>query len=72
MRELLWVDVIEKEVPFIDIKPYSHNIIGIALGAIAKLDSQHRANELIEEFGLDKLGWSKIIDRNNQDNSSKV
>ena len=48
---------IKKEIPFVDIKPFSHNIIGMCLSAIAKLDGDREAKKTITELGLDKLGW---------------
>ena len=48
-----------KEVNWVDIKPYSHNIISLALGALANEVGNDAANELIEEFGLEELGWAK-------------
>ena len=53
-------DLIEQEVPFVDVKPYSRNIISIRLGQIAEAFGQREANEAIEHFGLEKLGWSKV------------
>lgn len=50
---------IAKEVPYVDIKPYSHNIISLALGAIARDFGATKADKAIETFGLEKLGWHK-------------
>jgi len=55
-----WVEVIEREFDYIDVKPYSHNIIGLALSAIAKEWGNEAANRIIGEMGLDALGWSKV------------
>ena len=55
-----WREKIEEQVPWVDIKPYSHNIIGISLGAIDKNYGRTEANKAIEDFGLEVLGWSKI------------
>jgi hypothetical protein len=59
-----WRAVIEREEPYVDVKPYSHNIISIALQAIAKDWGQEKANKAIRDFGLEKLGWSEIDDKN--------
>ena len=55
-----WRETIDEEVPYVDVKPYSHNIISIALGAIANKHGQGEANKAIEDFGLKALGWSKV------------
>lgn len=52
-----WRDVIESNVEYVDIKPYSHNIISIALQAIDKQFGKKEANQAIEDFELDALGW---------------
>lgn len=51
---------IDKEVDYIDIKPYSHNIIGLALKQAADTFGYEVANDLIEEFGLVMHGWQKV------------
>ena len=55
-----WKEIIEREAPFVNIKPYSHNIIGLALSAIAKNYGNSAANDLIDEFDLESLGWRKV------------
>ena len=50
---------IEREVPFVDIKSYSHNIISLCLSQIAHGYSDTDANQAIEDFGLEELGWHK-------------
>lgn len=52
--------VIERNVKYVDIRPYSHNLIGLALSEIAALCGQEEANKCITEFKLEKLGWSKV------------
>tara|TARA_E500000318_G_scaffold110884_1_gene127563 strand:+ start:835 stop:1059 length:225 start_codon:yes stop_codon:yes gene_type:complete len=44
---------------FIDVKPYSHNIISLLLQAIADGWGQERANQTIEACKLEELGWHK-------------
>ena len=56
----LLYDKIEKEVDYVDVKPYSHNIISIVLRQISEEFGQDRANEAIENFQLELLGWSKV------------
>ena len=48
---------IRTEIPYIDIRPYSHNIIGIVLGQIADQFGDAEAEKLIKTLGLDKRGW---------------
>jgi hypothetical protein len=47
-----------KEIPYIDIKPYSHNIIGLQLSVIDKKYGHDEVVKTIKEFELDKKGWS--------------
>ena len=51
---------IEDEMEFVDIKPYSHNLISIRLSMISKLGGAKEANRVIRELGLESLGWRKI------------
>jgi len=51
---------IMEEIPYIDIKPYSHNIISLRLKMISDEFGQDVANETIKEFHLDDLGWEKL------------
>ena len=51
--------VIEREKPFVDIKPYSHNIISLTLMQISKEFSSKEANKCIKDFNLESLGWKK-------------
>ena len=56
-----WRQDIENEVGFVDIKPYSHNIISICLRAISKNYGKKEANKAINDFKLEKLGWKKQL-----------
>ena len=58
-----WRSRIKKEIPFVDRKPFSHNIISIALGAIDHDYGIYEANRAIEDFKLERLGWKKITVR---------
>jgi hypothetical protein len=55
-----WRTRIKREAPYVDVKPYSHNIISLVLSAIAKEYGQAEANRAIEDFGLEELGWNKV------------
>lgn len=48
---------IKKEVEFVDVKPYSHNIISLILRTISKEFGYNKANEAIDKFNLASLGW---------------
>ena len=52
--------LLSKEVPYIDLKPYSHNIVSLTLQIAAKNYGNEYANHLIDKFKLEKLGWSKV------------
>jgi len=51
---------IDKEVDFIGVKPYSHNIVSLLLLKIHQEFGKAEANQCVEEFGLHKLGWAKV------------
>ena len=38
---------------------YSHNVITLALQSIAQKLGKHTANDVIDEYGLETLGWEK-------------
>lgn len=52
-----WADRIQEAIDTDG--PYSHNIISMALGAVAKAYGKEEANKLIEKFDLEGLGWEK-------------
>jgi hypothetical protein len=64
----LLYDKIEKEVDYIDVKPFSRNIVSLVLREISEEFGQDRANEAIEHFNLELFehfdlelfGWSKV------------
>lgn len=49
---------IARESHFVDLKPFSHNIIGLALAQIDKEFGRAEANKAINDFDLESLGWS--------------
>ena len=55
-----WIAAIEREVMFVGVKPYSHNIISLALQAISLHYGTEAANKAIEDQDLERLGWHKI------------
>ena len=52
---------IGNEVEWINIRPYSHNIIGMVLSSVCGEHGKEKANDLIDEFKLEKLGWKKLV-----------
>jgi len=54
---------IKKEVPYVDFKPFSHNIISISLMIIAKDYGKEEANKAIRDLKLDELGWREEHDK---------
>jgi len=51
--------IIRREVDYVDIRPYSHNIISLVLRAIASHYGKNKANQAIKDFGLKKRGWAE-------------
>ena len=49
--------IILNERQWIDIKPYSHNIISLVLRCIAEKYGKDVANKLIKDLKLDCIGW---------------
>ena len=56
---------IDKEVDYVGFKPYSHNIISCALQEAAEKFGYEVANDIIVEFELENLGWSKVDKEDN-------
>jgi len=54
------LEKIGEEVPFIDVKPFSHNLVGMLLNMLAKQHGQEEANKAIDDYELEELGWSKV------------
>jgi len=48
------------ERDWVDIKPYSHNIISICLQILSEDYGQDEANKVIRDFDLTELGWREI------------
>ena len=51
------IDKIKKEIPFIDVKPYSHNIINLLLSKLAEEYGEEEADKLIKSTKLKDMGW---------------
>ena len=48
---------IEKEIPYIDIKPFSHNIIGLELRMLGELTNDNYVYDYIRQVRLNEMGW---------------
>lgn len=51
---------LDEHVGDIDIKPYSHNIVSIVLLGVASKIGTDYANQLIDDYNLEELGWKKV------------
>lgn len=51
-------DKIEEQLDFSG--PFSHNLIGMYLGSVAKEHGKAAANKLIVECGLEDEGWKRV------------
>jgi hypothetical protein len=52
-------NTIRQEARFVDLKPYSHNIISMSLRIIAEKCGKDEANKTIRICRLKRLGWSE-------------
>jgi hypothetical protein len=52
-------EIIEQNLETLDLKPYSANIISLRLASVARKLGKTKADQLIDEFGLEQLGWKK-------------
>lgn len=52
-------DDIRAEARYVGIKPYSHNIIGLALQMIAKDFGKAEANKAVRDFKLTAKGFNE-------------
>ena len=69
---ILYLAKIIHEREFVDLKPYSHNIISITLRLIADKWGTERANQTIEYVKLEELGWHKEIENKKVKKGKKV
>jgi len=51
------IQSIKNEIPYVDIKEYSHNIISLELRMYSEIKGDEETYKLIKELGLDELGW---------------
>lgn len=50
---------IQREAPFIGLKPYSHNIVSLTLREIAEKHGTKEANKALRDFGLAAKGFNE-------------
>jgi len=56
------IEIIKKEIPWVDIKPFSDNIINIELRILAENYGQNEVIELVKNTKLKELGWGYILE----------
>ena len=61
---------IAEESKYIDIKPYSHNIVGLELQILNKNHNydNEKIKLVVKTFGLDKKGWGYLLKDENEVN----
>ena len=53
----IYLRTIKAQIPYVDIKPYSHNIINITLSLIAEQLGDDVAKQIIASTQLKNMGW---------------
>jgi len=57
------INKIKKEIPYVDVKPYSHNIIGLQLNVLADKYGQEEVEKIVRETNLKNIGWGYILEK---------
>ena len=62
-EEIKTLSSIAEESKYIDIKPYSHNIVGLNLQILNKNHNydDEKIKLVVKTFGLDKKGWGYLL-----------
>ena len=61
-----------ENIPWVDIKPYSHNIINISLRILSKqLGNDKLSIDIIRETPLKDLGWGHWVKKHDEENKKK-
>ena len=55
------IATIKKEIPFVDIKPFSHNIISLELRLLKEVAGEEVVVELVKSTKLKDLGWGHVV-----------
>lgn len=53
----IYINTIKKNIPYVDIKPYSHNIINLTLASIGEQYGDKTAKKIIADTELKNMGW---------------
>ena len=56
------ISQIDWETQYVELKPYSHNIISLCLRQLNDLVGTEETNKILIDCGLIYLGWSPMID----------
>ena len=64
--EEMVLQTIENESKYIDIKPFSHNIVGLELQMLSEQFNYTNAQikEVVKKYNLHKKGWAYVLDDN--------
>jgi hypothetical protein len=57
------INKIKKEIPYVDVKPFSHNIIGLELNVLAEKYGQEEVEKIVRETNLKNIGWGYILEK---------
>ena len=52
------------EIPYVNIKPYSHNIIGIKLKIMGDTFGKQEVYDIVNNTELKNIGWKHLLDLN--------
>ena len=61
MEYIKILDDIKREIPFVDVKPYSHNIINMKLMILGEKFGEDKVKEIVSQTQLKYLGWGYIL-----------
>ncbi len=52
------------EIPYVNIKPYSHNIIGLKLKIMGDTFGKQEVYDIVNNTELKSIGWGHMLDLN--------
>jgi hypothetical protein len=61
MEYIKILDDIKREIPFVDVKPYSHNIINMKLMILGEMFGEDKVKEIVSQTQLKYLGWGYVL-----------
>jgi hypothetical protein len=56
-------NTIKNEIPFVDVKPFSHNIINLELRLLGEVAGEAAVKKIIRETKLKHIGWGYILEQ---------